>query len=77
MVVRATDLPRSWRVTFAPTGFQIQTDPADADAELVVTGGASDLYMVLWNRRDTSGLELEGEPDVLALWRETVRIRWT
>jgi uncharacterized protein (TIGR03083 family) len=77
MVVRATDVPRSWRVTFARTGFQIQTDPVNADAELLVTGSASDLYTLLWNRRDAKGSELDGEPDVLALWRETVRIRWT
>lgn len=77
MLVRATDLARNWRVRFAPAGFQTQTDPVDADAELVVTGGASDLYMMLWNRRDTAGLELDGEPDLLDLWRETVRIRWT
>ena len=28
MVVRALDVPRSWRVTFAPSGFQIQADRA-------------------------------------------------
>ncbi len=77
MVVRTTDVRRGWRVTFAQTGFQVETDPVHADAELVVSGGASDLYVMLWNRRATSGLELEGEPDVLDLWRETVRIRWT
>ncbi len=77
MVVRAGDVPRSWRVTFAPPGFQIQADPTDADAELVVAGDVSELYVVLWNRRDSAGLELDGEPDLLDLWRETMRIRWT
>ena len=27
MLVRASDVPRSWHVTFAPSGFQVQTDP--------------------------------------------------
>jgi uncharacterized protein (TIGR03083 family) len=27
MVVRATDVSRDWLVTFAPTGFEVQTDP--------------------------------------------------
>ncbi len=58
-------------------GFQTQADPIDADAELVVTGDASTLYVMLWNRRDPVGLELDGEPDLLDLWRETVRISWT
>jgi len=40
----------------------------------VVTGNASDLYLMLWNRRDTTGLELDGEPDLLDLWRETVQL---
>jgi uncharacterized protein (TIGR03083 family) len=77
MVVRATDAARSWRVTFAPSGFEVQADPGETDAELVVAGDASDLYLVLWNRRDTIGLELDGEPDLLDLWRETVQINWT
>jgi uncharacterized protein (TIGR03083 family) len=77
MLVRATDVPHSWRVTFARTGFQVQTDPVDAEVELAVTATASDLYTLLWNRRDPSGAELDGETDVLALWRESVRIRWT
>jgi uncharacterized protein (TIGR03083 family) len=76
MFVRATDVPRSWFVTFTPTGFQIQADPMDADAELLVTGVASDLYVMLWNRRDTAGLELDGEPYLLELWREVLRISW-
>ena len=77
MLVRATDVSRSWRVTFASTGFQVETDLADADADLVVTAGASDFYTLLWNRRDPTGSELDGETDVLALWRSAVRIRWS
>ena len=77
MVVRAKDEPRSWRVTFAPSGFQIEADPIDDDAELLVTGGASELYVLLWNRRDAAGSEMDGEPDLLDLWRETAQIRWS
>jgi uncharacterized protein (TIGR03083 family) len=77
MVVRTTDLPRSWSVTFAPSGFQILADPVDAKAELVVAGDASQLYLVLWNRRDAADVVLDGESDLLDLWRETVRISWT
>ena len=67
----------TWARLVAATGFQVKTDPADADADLVVTAGASDLYVLLWNRRDPIGSELEGETDVLDLWRASVRIRWS
>ena len=77
MIVRAADVPRSWGVTFAPSGFQNQFDPNDLDAELVVIGDVSDLYVALWNRSDTETLELEGEGDLLELWRVTVRISWS
>jgi Pyridine nucleotide-disulphide oxidoreductase len=52
MVVRAKDEPRSWRVTFAPSGFQIEADPIDDDAELLVTGDASELYVLYAARLD-------------------------
>jgi MDMPI C-terminal domain/Mycothiol maleylpyruvate isomerase N-terminal domain len=77
MVVRAKDEPRSWRVTFAPSGLQIEADPIDDDAELLLTGEASELYVLLWNRRDAAGSEMEGERDLLDLWRETAQIRWS
>jgi uncharacterized protein (TIGR03083 family) len=77
MLVRASDVPRSWRLTFTPTGFDNQADPVDADAELVVAADVATLYVLLWNRRDSAGLELEGVAALLDLWRETVRITWT
>jgi uncharacterized protein (TIGR03083 family) len=76
MVVRAKDEPRSWRVAFAPSGFQIEADPIDDDAELLVTADASELCVLLWNRREAAGSEMDGEPDLLDLWRETAQIRW-
>ena len=76
-VVRAADVSRSWRVSFAPTGLSTEADPIDASASLVMTGPASDLYVLLWNRRDTTGVELHGDASVLDVWREAVRVRWT
>ena len=42
-----------------------------------MTGDASELYVLLWNRRDAAGSEMDGEPDLLDLWREIVQIRWS
>ena len=47
-----------------------------ADAECVVGGPASDVYLFLWNRLDPSALEVEGDRSVLRTWRETVTITW-
>jgi hypothetical protein len=32
---------------------------------------------LLWNRGDAAGLEMDGQPDLLDLWREIVQIRWS
>jgi hypothetical protein len=42
-----------------------------------VTADASELYVLLWNRRDAAGSEMDGETDLLDLWRETAQIRWS
>ena len=49
-------------------------DPGDADCS--VRASASDLYLLLWNRRDRDGLEVAGDPSVLDLWSKTIRVRW-
>ena len=42
-----------------------------------VSGSASDLYLLLWNRRGPEGLETHGDPQLLELWRASVRVRWS
>ena len=41
-----------------------------------LTGPAEALYLLLWNRGGTDGLELRGDPHGLAVWQEQVRVRW-
>jgi len=41
-----------------------------------VTGPASALYLMLWNRGATAGLDVRGDPGVLATWRQNMRVRW-
>ena len=53
-----------------------QPDPAAAaGAECVLRGTASDLHLLLWNR-PAAAVETTGDPDVLAAWRKSVRVRW-
>ena len=71
---RATDTDRSWLLSMGPDGLSVSDG---GDAECTVSGTASDLYLLLWNRRASVGLEVSGDPGVLDLWRETHQIRWT
>jgi len=48
------------------------TGPADCD----VTGPARDLYLTLWNRRPPDGLQVTGDPGILAAFSRTLQITW-
>jgi len=56
-------------------------DQAAADAPGImcaVSGPASGLYLFLWNRADAAraGVTVAGNPDLLACWQSSVRVRW-
>ena len=63
-----------WRVAAAPGTFAVSRDPGPADCD--VTGSAAGLYLLLWNRRDASGLDVRGEASLLAKFREHFRVTW-
>lgn len=77
MLVRTTDVARSWRIVFSPEGFRNRADPPPADDEVDLAGAASDLYLALWNRRDVTGLTVSGATDLIELWKHSVRVRWS
>lgn len=63
------------------TGDQWHAWASDARADEVactVSGPASGLYLFLWNRGDAAGtgVDVGGDPAVLALWKSAVRVRW-
>jgi uncharacterized protein (TIGR03083 family) len=47
-------------------------------AMCTLAGPASGLYRLLWNRADpeSSGVQVTGDPAVLAAWREGMRVTW-
>jgi hypothetical protein len=47
------------------------------DADCSVRGRACQLYLMLWNRRPPTGLQVRGDPALLDLWRHSVRVRWS
>src|SRR5262249_31305642 len=48
------------------------TGPAGCDA----TGPARGLYLTLWNRRPPDGLQVTGDPGILAAFRRELQITW-
>ena len=78
--VHATDGDGDWHVTIGAEGIDVVVAAkvkASGAADCSVAGTASDLYTLLWNRRGAEGLDVGGDPAVLDLWRESVRIRWS
>jgi uncharacterized protein (TIGR03083 family) len=47
-----------------------------ADADCIVSGSASDIYLALWNRGSLDALTIEGDRSVIELLRESINIRW-
>jgi uncharacterized protein (TIGR03083 family) len=73
--LHATDGAGEWLVRTGPEGFATTREHARADCSVRAT--ASDLYLLLWNRRPPDGLEVLGDGSVLDLWRETIQIHWS
>jgi uncharacterized protein (TIGR03083 family) len=73
--VHATDTLGEWLVRINPDSVQVESQHAEADC--TVRGSASDLYLLVWNRRSVDGLEVEGDAGLLDMWREHVQIRWS
>jgi len=82
--VAATDAPGGWQVRIGPDGVETRVAsgrPAagdlPADDDCLVKGPAADLYLALWNRRGLDGLVVDGDGEVLALFLDRVRVRWS
>jgi len=72
--LHATDGAGEWVATIGPEGTQVTNGHAKADC--AVAGPASDLFLLVWNRRDSSGLQVFGDTSVLDLWRARMQVRW-
>lgn len=63
-----------WRVVSTPGRLAVAREAGPADCD--VTGGAAGLYLLLWNRRDASGLQLRGDAGTLAAFRAHFHVTW-
>jgi uncharacterized protein (TIGR03083 family) len=74
LLMEATDVGRRWWLTVGPEALTVGDN--GSNAECAVAGRASDLYLLVWNRRTADGLDVSGDTELLGLWRESQRIRW-
>ena len=74
IALHAPDAGRSWLVRIGPDRVESSNEGGQADFD--ISAAASDLYVLLWNRCAVDGLAVTGDRSVLALWQETIRIRW-
>ena len=63
-----------WRVLSEPGELVVTREDGAADCD--ITGPAADLYLLLWNRRDASGLDMRGDAGTFAGFREHFRVTW-
>jgi uncharacterized protein (TIGR03083 family) len=75
LAVALDDAPGRWHVTISAEPPVTVREPRPADC--TVTGSASDVYLALWNRQGTGPLTIDGDPAVLEMFRDNVKIRWS
>jgi uncharacterized protein (TIGR03083 family) len=73
--VHATDVDEHWHLTVTRTG--ITTSREGGNADLVLSGTAAELYLLLWNRTDPSTVTMTGDTALIELWPEICRVRWS
>lgn len=75
MAIHADDTGDRWLLTMAPDG--VTTVRGDGLADARLSGLATDVYLALWNRREDEAISIEGDDELLRLWRENHRVRWS
>jgi uncharacterized protein (TIGR03083 family) len=74
LAISTTDTAEAWTIRIEPDRRVVSPGARDADCR--VSGTASDLYLLLWNRRPVDErLAVEGDRGVLDLWRRAAVVR--
>jgi len=73
--VGAADAGRAWHVTIEADRASVV--PGGGPADCSVEAPASTLFQFLWNRLDAREVTVQGDGEVIELWRRTMRIRWS
>jgi len=75
VALSATDAEAAWTIRLDAKGLHV-TDGAEP-AMLAVSGTATELYLLLWNRIGLDDLVVEGDAGALDTWRGRATITWT
>lgn len=71
----ASDSNARWTVKMAPNSIAITQGPSgNRSADLTLSGKASDLLLVLYNRADEDTVDATGDVSLLSGWREHVKL---
>ncbi|MEY2432372.1 MAG: hypothetical protein QOC92_2097 [Acidimicrobiaceae bacterium] len=73
LLVQTADTGDEWLVRISDT---VETERSGGAADCMLRGSASDVHLLLWNRSDTSAVDVKGDASLLDLWRDSVTIRW-
>jgi uncharacterized protein (TIGR03083 family) len=73
--VHTTDTDDDWHLQIGLE--DVVTSRLSNPADCAISGAAGDLYLLQWNRQSVAGISVDGDRDLLALWREGVQIRWS
>ena len=73
LLVHTTDTGDEWLARITD---KVEVERTGGDADCIVSGPASDLHLLLWNRSGTDALDVAGDASLLDLWRDSVTIRW-
>jgi uncharacterized protein (TIGR03083 family) len=73
--IHATDTGDDWHLRIDPEA--VVTSRCGGSADCTITAAAGDLYLLLWNRQSDVGIRIDGDRDLLALWRKDVQVRWS
>jgi uncharacterized protein (TIGR03083 family) len=82
LLVRAADTGQDWHVRLAYGGTQMISTgrgafPDGTSADCTLTGRASDLYKLLWNRAPLAlDAQVSGEAKLLAGWVSNMHVTW-
>jgi uncharacterized protein (TIGR03083 family) len=75
MSLHATDAGRAWTIRMESD--RLYVDAEEQPAGLRLAGTASDLYLLLWNRAGTDGLDVDGDLQAWESWRSRATVTWS
>jgi uncharacterized protein (TIGR03083 family) len=77
--VLATDAGGKWLVELTPDGTRaVSTRRGGGPADCTLTGPATGLYLLLWNRAEpaAAAVQVSGDEAVLRAWHDGMRVTW-